>query len=1050
MTIGESLLVPAPDEADPARAAMDPASRQLSLADPALAGRAARNMIAEIAGDIAGDRAGDRADLLALVEAYANDFSVLRDELRETAAGLAELRLNLRDMTGRAAPAPSFLVAAMQGEGGGTSPDGGPILSLPPGEYMLEVPDLGLRQRVSLQAGENEVALTAENGLLVELAPDWLKADAPHPLLIPLLAPDERPAALASLRAPGPMADIPTPRADAPPEAISRALEAARAFLRGYEAGGRKLPEEEPARFRAAFSRDLAWKTLALYGDPERDGALLLGREGADPGWSRRFRGRVNLTALLEARGGRLESGLLAHELGREVNAARLVPGLVLHRYGVGAGTRAVLDMLAQPPDLSAEPAYAPGDGLIPWDMAFALQQMLGLDAPELGRAARGVLSAAQSEHPLPKGAVGAALAWLLTHESLPAELAARGALPPLSEDDLLYLAPLMADSRPVLHLLERFSSDAFAPTRLLFARRGLPDTAAERDAVLDAVAAIAPEPGIGASAGPKVVSSLIEIASFLPSETAAGMAYGGQGRGTRYQAARGLPDTMPEFTFRPWLADQAVEALRLAERQYERNMFFAGYLPFAQADALIGRADLSAWPDPALIRAALPLVGHAFRDPALSWSIPVGRKAGPGFTIPFIIGDPQSAASEGYGGASSGVLRIMPARIGRLLRFDIRLDYKNFYPDRCAFGICNQFGEYRFHRFVTANAARIVEDLRLIRLNAPDRPRSLPATRREFDDFTRFELRLEEGTDGADAGLGGLALAFTLRFGAVSVPVVRPLWNTEFAADQRRASGLRRRAKALIAEEASDPGALADLARELAAAGQSAEAASAFAAWGARTGDAVEGALLAAETLLAAGAPGEAVGGLRAALEGSPGQGDLQFALGVALGEAEDHAGAARAFEALLEANPADAEARSLAAFNMFHAGELGAALDLLAPVPLAERAPRERLLGMIIGRLRGAQQARPEDFIADLLTVAAMRGAGAVPSPEALSKALDGARGEEAIPAQCDIAAWGGQWLASASGERERARAEDWMRQARRLCPPGDPARHLAHAAD
>lgn len=1018
LVIGESLLVPDVSNEPDLRAAMDEASLGLSLRDPDLARAAAEQFLADLTAAVErapGDAPGDHSDLLRALEATFIDFAILHEELAAIGQGQAQVTLQVVDMAGQTATGLPFSLSPADGGGALVSEDGAPLLAVPAGEYIAESP--GARpQRLHLEPGERMISLEAPDALLAPLAAELFADGDARQALLPLRAAKARPEALATMLPPGVFRRPVAPRADAPAEQVAKALAAARSYLAAFRAAGSTLPEEQPRRRRTDFTVYLAKSLIALYGDAAADAKLLAGLGIRGP--ERSYASRLVLTARMEARAGVLERGVLAGTLERGQAESRLVPALLLHLYGVERATRVLLRDLSDPER-----------GLDTWHRAFALQAMLDVDAPELVPVALEVLRAAGRGEDLPAGAAGAALAWMLAHGE-PARTAelARG-LPALRERDLLFLAPLISDTGPLLYLLAGAAKDPFLPARLLDARRGLPDAAREFDATLNAVAAIAPPKALGQTTSPFVISSEVELSRSLPSIDMAGLTIGGRGNGTNY--ARLKSTDLPGHAFNPELVAELPELLAGQSPWSALNLL--GYLPLAEAQALIERTDLSAYPAPEVIRTALPLVVDSFRSQPLSRRLSMVRPMDGSFLIPFALADPVPEGEETLSGATSGVLRLRPRRIGEVLQFDVRLDYRSFYPDRCSFGMCTERDRYRFHRFVTTDAARLIDEFRLLLPTEGGGFETIPARRVPNGPGSRYVATLPP-----EVAADRLAVAFTLQYGGLRIPVVRPLWSTAFASRERRLARLREEARSLRADPAPGTEDLAEAIRRLEAAGLPGEAAPLWTVWGRRSNAPVEGFLRAAETLLSAGAPGLAAETLRAGLSVRPGNGDLLYALGIALESAEDHTGAQAAFEELLAANPRDAEALALAARNALFAGSVADADTLFERLSGSARGPVQRALAALAARANGRDTVSEADFMADLAAIAARRPGARAPTREDLQAALSPAA--EAPPTHCDLAAFAGRWLTE---EAARMRLD----QARALCPKGDVAAHLAH---
>ncbi len=1009
--ITESLLVPDVQDDAQLRTLMDIASRQLSSADPALMQRVAQNILFYLADALEETPEDPEAELEAL-EATFIDIGELRAELAAMAGSLAEARIRVTDLVGQTDTGLPFMLRSLDGEEIFFSDESATIFALPPGEYIASSPGTAAR-RVTLAAGENLIELEAPDALLVTLRADMFKDEQPRQILLPLRPLSERAAALATLLPPWVFAGAAAPRADAPPEAVAEALRRARDYLGAYRAAGYLLPEDEAERKRTKFTVALARWLLMLYGDAARDAPLLAAVEGFEPATN--YYARLVQTALLEARAGMLERGVLAAELARPTPDERLIPALLLHRYGVDAGTQALLRDL---------------NGLDTWRSARALQGLLDVSDPRLAVAARRILPAAKLEESLPFGAAGAALAWLLTN-SQPQELSTLAPdLPALSEWDLRYLAPLIADMNPLLELLGAAARDPFEPPRLLIARRGLREAPGELGATLNAVADIAPPKQIHEASSPYANTAKILLGDFLPSGTAAGLLIGGRADETYY--TRSEPGDLPRHAFRP---DLRGEVAALIASDPDKALPIIGYLPFAEAAELVSGLDLSVFPDPELIRAGLPLVSRAFDDDSLSRRLPVGQPADGSFTIPFTLADPVAEGKFGVNGATSGVLLVQPQRTGSRLRFDIRLNYRNVYVDRCALVFCAENEEYRFFPYVTPDAGRLIADLRLLRPLAGGGYETIPAKRTPGAGFTRFTAMLEP-EETADR----LLIAFTVQYGALRLPAVKPLWSTQFARLERQTAPLRAEARDLRNDPDATPADLADAAARLTEAGLAGEAATLWQAWGQRNGQRAEGTLRAADVLFAARAPELAAGVLREGLVEAPANGDLLYALGLALEAAEDHPGAQAAFEELFATNPNDTEALALAARNALFAGDAARARDLYAALPDAAQGPRQRALAALAARATGDETPDKSAFIADLAALAAQRPGVAAPSAQALHAALDPSA--DTPPSHCDLAAFGGRWLGGETGA-------GWLQAARSLCPEGDVSAHLAHGA-
>ena len=1033
--LGETLLSPGAPLPAWLEPMLDGPTRRLSAAG---AGADAPALLAaELAAALAPEQAPLPADeAVALALAFLADLDELRAERLAATATLGELRVEYTDAAGIIREAPGLRMIAL---GGGDEDE--PLVSesptlaaIAPGEYLLAVPALGLSQPVRINAGPQRLLLDAPDALVLTMRLGAEEEAGGNPeLILPLVPREARARALAALEMPRARYLGGAPRADAPAPQVARALPLARDWLARVYKDEILPPEDIDARYRFDLTTDLAMMLLAFYGDPVADAAILSGFD-IYPDWqTERLEKRLQLTALLEARAGRLRVGVLARRLERPSASDRLVPAILLHRNGIGQGRQALLADLALPlREDGARPAE-PGEGYSPYEAAQALMALFDVAGPAQVPQALAVLEAAGAGASLPDGAAGAALALVAAHgapEDLARALALRG---PFTMDDMRYLLRLAADPTPLFDL---FAEEAPISALYSFLRTGalyrdLPR--GEREARIDAMINAIYSAGVREEYLRTGYSPIGRTSWDLESEVIlAGEAVREQVATFAYSDDKNVWGLPPDpIMVQPWRESEIAPSLEEGQRWSRNFVRMLGLLPTARAQAILDEADLSAWPEPELLRAGLALVSRWFVPGSDDYNLPQVRPADGSFIFPFAIADRRS--QEDYdnnivSGAMHGLLFFTPRLLGERLELSVRLEQASYYFERCTLAMAIATGGdcpesfWKNSAFTGANAAAVIANARLIRYRAGGESVEIPLTRRTEPALSVFTAAI--GPDDLD----GLALAFDLTYaGGQRHPVVIPLWPRWLAALERRNDLLRQEIAGALNEAAPDAGALFELAEKARAAGLVVEEARLRAAAGAAAGDPVEGYLSGGERLLQARASEEALALLAEGLAQMPDQGDLMFALGVVAESAGRFEQAARAFGRLAELFPADREAATRAGIAALLSGQRARAGELLAGLDVSAPGPETRLLAALATGRRDMGAYRD-----DLAELAGLRARAASPPDPAQIEGLlsPGA----APPEDCLLAAYAGAWQAGAGEGMEVAA---YLDATRRLCP-------------
>lgn len=915
--------------------------------------------------------------------------------------------------------------------------------NIPPGAYSVIVPAADSVEDITVGSESLSFNFDLVDTLFFTLA-EADKAAEQH-VVLKLLPKEQRIAAMRQLITTDSRAGIAFPRLDLDPQILQSALGAARKWLAKIDAPEARVPEDSDARVVHWATTAFAERIIALYGEGREDAVRLSKFKQYDGTLPQSFSQRFVQTAFMEARTGTLANGVLRQRFEQPLVGDVFIPALLLHTYGVGAGTEKILSILSRPLYYGELDDVEATSGLTPHQAGYAIAQMLGTDVRELIVASKAVIAHYKHADSPPAFGISAPLAYLLAYGDARDIAETMRDMPPLTFHDAYYLIPLLSDLAPLIAAARRLETNA-GVIALRVLQRHLP--LAEREARIAEIDAAAhyvfsrwdggDTPSI--SEKQKVDSNYASYQTFYAAEkpSASAAKFGYSPRLHQWGAAP------PMFMAQLYRMNEAVAGLEAGTREGLLMAQLLNYLTSAQVTEMLASADLSKWPEPELVRLGMQTVSRAFTDKMFTQRRPITHQADGTIRMPFVLVD-RPADGEGKVGSISGILYLTPeVRRGKLV-LSVHQDQQSYYHGRCPGLIeigdsCNE-KIWRNYPYTARNAAKLIAGARLVRFTSGQEPQTIPLERREEDD--QLVLSGQIGEDGLD----GLSLVLNLEYGPeIAIETALPLWHHPFAAVQIHHRELAVAAKALIDDPSVGADRLLALAQEHAGLGILASAEALYVAWGERAEQRAEGVLRAAELYLAKSEAGLAQLVLQNGVERNPSSGALLFELGNVAMRAGDYQTAYGSFKPLADAFPDDGEVMAKQGVSAFYLADFDEALRSFELMDAVAKTAPIRLLEILAKRQNSAEaQGSLEAFLSDLGGVAAQRADAAVLPDDELDTLLAG--NSATMPTHCDSAAFGGWWLLTSnvpSGVEQGARYLDFARQA---CPAdGSIADHLS----
>jgi hypothetical protein len=437
-------------------------------------------------------------------------------------------------------------------------------------------------------------------------------------------------------------------------------------------------------------------------------------------------------------------------------------------------------------------------------------------------------------------------------------------------------------------------------------------------------------------------------------------------------------------------------------------------YLSSAELETFLKDIDLSAWPDPELIRLALLTTVSRFEPDDLRAGVyhrhVFARESE--VRVPFVMMDkPQEEGA--FGGAMHGILMLEPKLSDGVLAVTARLEFSNFYAPKCGLGThietdgCKR-SFWRTHPYAAPNADKLIENFEIQRNNT-----WLPTNRFAANRETTFDIDHPDSPD-----FDGLSARISLRYGETRHKVIIPLWKNETATVLRQKNRLVADANRAIDAAPSQPMPYIALAGVHVKFDQPYEALSSYLDASARAPDPIDVLLDGADTLFGAGFKTEASALLNRGLDTQPNQPDLLFTAGSLAFIEQNYRESLRLFERLANVTPGDASVISRQAEAAFFTGAFGYSATLFGLLPQESLSASSTLLALLANRAESEQSLSESpsdgDDVAFLQNLTELINART--NQTAISEGLvqlATAPVEGLLPNHCDALAFGAWWL-------------------------------------